>query len=126
MKPRPDVAWYVLVERADVDKTSIFTVSGRLGHAGADELRQRLGQALDEGRRQVVVDLDGADYISSAGLHCLESIADRLHTGGGQLVLCGVRGPVKLALALAGPLTHVVIEPSRSLAIARARKAPSG
>ncbi len=126
MKPRADVAWYVLVERADVDKTSLFTVSGRLGRAGADELNQRLAQALGEGRRHVVVDLDGVDYISSAGLHCLESIAARLHAVGGRLVLCGVRGPVQLALALAGPPIHVVIEPSRSLAIARAREAPSG
>jgi anti-anti-sigma factor len=59
------------------------------------------------------------DYISSAGLLALDAIAGRVHQAGGDLVLCGLVEPVRLAFDLSGLLPHFAVEPSRDLAIRR-------
>jgi anti-anti-sigma factor len=59
------------------------------------------------------------DYISSAGLLALEAVSGRVQQADGELVLCGLIEPVRLAFDLAGLLPHFAVEPSRELALTR-------
>jgi anti-anti-sigma regulatory factor len=84
--------------------------------------RTQIPQCIEAGDRRVVIDLDGRRLRQQRGLQALESIGSRLSACQGQLVLCSLTEPVKLAFSLAGPLGHVVIEPTRTAALQRARQ----
>jgi anti-sigma B factor antagonist len=101
----------------------VLEVAGRMSAASAGRLSETFARAFSRETR-LVVDLSAVDYISSAGLHTLEVAADRASGAGGRagtLVLCAVPEPVRIALDLAGLLPRLQIEPSRDLAVARAR-----
>ena len=46
--------------------------------------------ALDSGQAHLVLDLSGVDYVSSAALGALQTIAGRASAHGGKAVLCGI------------------------------------
>ena len=100
--------------------TELLAASGRLSSATAPDLARVLAQTLDQGRSMVALDLEDVDYINSAGLRVLESSAQKLKAANGELILCGLASPVKLAFDVAGPL-GVAFESSRDRAIERLR-----
>jgi anti-anti-sigma factor len=97
----------------------VLTVAGRIGHASAPGLRERLEALVAAGERRLVIDLEAVDYLSSAGLVVLEAATARFEAIHGALVLCAVTEPVRIVLDLAGALPRFAIEPSRGAAIAR-------
>jgi anti-anti-sigma factor len=119
MLPTPVLTWSLRIDRATVGDVHVFAAAGRLGTLSSGDLIERLMEAIKSGARRVVVDLTAVDYISSAGLLALDAIAGRVHQAGGDLVLCGLVEPVRLAFDLSGLLPHFAVEPSRDLAIRR-------
>ncbi len=53
---------------------TIFRVKGRLDSASYEQLQTRAKEAFDAGARDLVLDLSGVDYMSSAGLRALHNI----------------------------------------------------
>jgi anti-sigma B factor antagonist len=51
----------------------LLKIDGRVDHETAMELEKTLNNIFKRRRYQIVVDLSGVDYISSAGLHTLVS-----------------------------------------------------
>ena len=94
--------------------------SASLGSAAAASLAAHIREAEEGPARGVVVDVGGVDYISSAGLHALESAGNRMRRRGQELIVCNAAGAVRLAMELAGPLPHVTVEASEADAIALA------
>lgn len=82
----------------------LLRIAGRLGTAGAAELRSALDAATSAGGR-VQVDLSEVDYISSAGLAVLDEVSRCLREAGGVLEVVRASEAVSLALRLAG--THL-------------------
>ena len=117
--PPPVLTWSLRIERARVGDVDVFAPVGRLGMLSSGDLIEALVGAVKEGARRLVVDFAGVDYISSAGLLALNAISERVHQAGGDLVLCGLVVPVRLAFELAGLLPDFSVEPSRELALAR-------
>lgn len=97
----------------------VFAPVGRVDSATAGELEQRLLKPVGSGERRVVVDMEGIDYISSAGLRVLLRLAKKLKEVGGSLALGAMGEPVRQVFELAGFLPLFTIEPSRELALAR-------
>ncbi len=97
----------------------VLTAAGRLGHASAGALSAALDAAIALGNRGLVIDLAQVDYLSSAGLTAIDKAAARLAGVSEILVLCAVPEPVRIALDLAGLLSHFPIESSRERAVAR-------
>jgi anti-anti-sigma factor len=93
----------------------VLIARGRIGIGTAPAFAAALSAARAESPR-VVIDLEGVDYISGAGLTALGQTAngEREHT-----ILCGVREPVRITLELAGLLDGVSIEATRVAAIAK-------
>ena len=117
--PPPVLTWSLRIDRARVGDVDVFAPVGRLGTLSSGDLIEALVGAVKEGARSLVVDFAGVDYISSAGLLALNAIAGRVHQAGGDLVLCGLVVPVRLAFELAGLLPDFSVEPSRELALGR-------
>ena len=111
--------WPLRVAHDRRDGVLVLTLSGRISHSSAPDLREALGAAMTEADRDVVIDLAGVDYVSSAGILVLAEASERLRSRQGQLALCAVSEPVQIVLRLADPTARSVIEPSCALAVAR-------
>lgn len=83
-------------------KAWVIEVSGRVDAAGAALLEAHCQQGLARGDKQLVVDLAGVDFMASAGLRALLSLAKKVKPLQGKLVVSGASGPVKEIFDLAG------------------------
>lgn len=79
-----------------------LTLGGRLGAATTARLSAELADAIGGGERHILIDLKELDYISSSGLRAIEAASARLAGEGGELLLTGAQGAVRIALELAG------------------------
>jgi len=116
--PPSALRWQLTVAREDHGPVAVFVVSGRLGTLSAGDLIEALAGSIATGARRVVLDLSGVDYLSSAGLLALDAVLGRLHMVDGQLVICGITEPVRIAFELSGLLAHFRETPSRADALA--------
>ena len=83
-----------------------LVVRGRIGNAGAAELHTALQNAV-LGGEMLILDLEGVDYLSSAGLAVLQDAARERNEKGSRLELARASESVKIALRLAGPIPHL-------------------
>jgi anti-anti-sigma factor len=81
----------------------VLFVEGRLGHDAAAAL-EAAAQPSPNGVSDLVIDLSGVDYISSAALKVFQSIGDRQSQNGGRLRLRAPSVAARFALELSGLL----------------------
>ena len=80
----------------------VLFVEGRLGHDSTDELEAAVNRHLSDAGGEVIIDMSGVDYVSSAPLKLFAAFADRLSEKGGRLRLRAPSVSARLALELAG------------------------
>jgi anti-anti-sigma factor len=90
------------ITRNQNGEVTVLGLAGRLDAQSAGEAEAAFNQALDEGCQQVLVDMSGVEYISSAGLRVLLSTAKKLSASGGKLVLAGLKPYVQEVFEVAG------------------------
>ena len=83
------------------DGTIVLVLEGRLGHAGAGELKAIVAGAAHTSK-EVVLDLAGVDYLSSAGLTVIADLAAAQAGRGGRLTVRSPSPAAALSLTLAG------------------------
>jgi len=98
--------WGLTLGQAAAPGTGSVAVRGRLSRANAPRLMEAIESAIAAGERQITLDLQGVDYVSSTALQVLSELAARLQALGGRLVLTDVQPPVRIALELAGLRLH--------------------
>ncbi len=91
---------------------------GRIDSITSVELEATLFARVAAGETLLVIDMAGVEYISSAGLRVLLSLAKKLR-GRGRVALCSLGRPVRQVFELAGFLPLFTIEDSREPAVAR-------
>ncbi len=79
-----------------------LTITGRLDAQWADRLSRELADAIRGGARRLRLDLDGVDFISSAGLRVLLQYYKQVKGMQGSLVVSNPSAPVQTVIALAG------------------------
>ena len=87
--------------------TPVLYVEGRLGHNSAAELEAAAAQHPPDASANLVIDLSGVDYLSSAALKVFEALAERQSQNGGRLRLRAPSVAARLALELSGLLELV-------------------
>jgi anti-anti-sigma factor len=78
--------------------TVVLAPAGRIDHASAESFKDALRPHLERcatGQDQLVLDLAGVDYISSAGLRVLMLARKQAKAQGGTLVVAGLSPVVK-------------------------------
>jgi anti-anti-sigma factor len=113
------VVWYLRLAEEEHGAVRVLRIEGRISGATAAALEEALGRVDPAGRRGVVVDLTGVDYVNSKGLRILQATATRLRSSRCELVVCGLRPVVRTAFELAGAIEQLTIEPSPDAAIHR-------
>jgi anti-anti-sigma factor len=91
----------------------VVTPRGRIGAGTAPAFAAALAAARAESA-SVVIDLQGVDYISGAGVTAL---LDLTAGAGSRAILCELREPVRVTLELAGLLDNVEVEATRADAL---------
>jgi anti-anti-sigma factor len=95
----------------------IIAVTGRMDAVTAPEFENRMLDWIDAGETQLIVDLGGLEYISSAGLRSILTIAKNLKTKQGKLVLCALRDTVKEVFEISGFSTIIPVCESVDVAV---------
>ncbi|NQS88666.1 STAS domain-containing protein [Patescibacteria group bacterium] len=83
-------------------EVNIFSLNGRFDAHSATEVEDKLNLAISQGARKLLINLDGIEYISSAGLRVLLAVAKKLKKEEGDIKLCSLRPYVKEVFDIAG------------------------
>jgi anti-anti-sigma factor len=86
----------------DYKRSNIIRVSGRVDASTYGQLESVLKEYIDTGRIHLVLEMDGTDFLSSAGVRVLISAQKALKPRGGRLVIAQPSERVKDVLELAG------------------------
>jgi anti-sigma B factor antagonist len=81
---------------------TVLSVSGQIDDRTFATLVREAEEALNTGYVRLVLDLGGVDYVSSAGLIALQTIAMRAASRDGKMVLCCLGKKVSQVLGLTG------------------------
>ena len=80
----------------------IVSINGRLDAVTADEFQKKCMLYIEQGNIHLIIDMADLDYISSAGLRSLLTIAKKMKTCAGTLCLCGLNGLIEDVINLSG------------------------
>jgi anti-sigma B factor antagonist len=86
----------------EMNRVDLVTVTGRVDSSNAGQLGEKLSEQVDSGSINMVVDLSGVEYMSSAGLRELVAALKRVKKDGGDLRLASPSDRVREVLDLAG------------------------
>ncbi len=90
-----------LTQRVEGDVT-VFLPVGRVDTQAATEMDQALQAVMSAGNPNMVVDMSGVDYISSAGLRALAAAQVRSKAEGGDMKLAGLNERVTRVFNIIG------------------------
>lgn len=90
------------IETRELKHVSVVKISGRVDSSTAPEMEKALQDLIETDRHQMVLDLQDAEYMSSAGLRVLVSTLKAAKKSGGDLKLAQLSPRVKEVLDLAG------------------------
>lgn len=102
----------------DPSGVTILTVEGQLIVANRQELKQLVGDALDQGDRKFLLDFGKTAYIDSSGLGALVSINKKVREAGGELRLSALNEDLRSLFELTKLDTLFVIADSAPEALA--------
>ncbi len=80
----------------------VMRLSGRLDAETAAEFQTAVLSRVDGGETSIVLDLEGLQYVSSAGLRVVLMAAKRLQQAGGTLVVCSLQDTVMEVFRVSG------------------------
>jgi anti-anti-sigma factor len=80
------------IEPTELEKAVLLKVTGRMDAENAHEFEQACERWITTGSTHLIADLDGLQYVSSMGLRCFLSVAQKLQASSGSLILCGLHG----------------------------------
>ncbi len=81
---------------------SVLAVKGRLDTQTVERFSAQCTTWIDASRANVVLDLSGLEYVSSAGLSSILGVAKRVQARGGRFTVAGLKGLVKEVFAISG------------------------
>ena len=90
------------IESTIVETKALLTCSGRMDAVSAPRFEAACTEQLEQGRTNLVADLSGLEYISSAGLRSILASGKKLKASGGSLAFCGLSGMVDEVFRVSG------------------------
>jgi anti-sigma B factor antagonist len=81
---------------------TLLSVQGNVDSSTFRELVEKAEQVIKQGYPKLVLDLHEVNYVSSAGLMALQTIAGAANDNGGKMVVSGLNKQVQHVMELAG------------------------
>ena len=105
------------IEKQSFKRAELVTVSGRIDGTNASELDDAFHGLIDEGSVNIVAELSGVEYMSSAGLRALVAALRDCKNKGGDLKIANPSQRMGDVLNLAGLDTIFAIYDDETSAI---------
>ena len=96
----------------------VLNPMGRIDGTNAKEFEEALLGRIDAGDTQVLMNFEGINYISSAGLRVLLMAAKRTSEAKGQLALCAVQPHIQEVFTVSGFAQIIAIHEDSGAALA--------
>ncbi|MGI8945334.1 MAG: STAS domain-containing protein [Thermoleophilaceae bacterium] len=109
--------FHIKDEQVD-ERTHIIELGGEIDLYTAPEFKERMVQLIDEGKREIVVDLSQATFIDSTTLGVLVGGVKRLRPAGGSLALVCNDPNITKIFEITGLDRVFSIHPAREAALA--------
>jgi anti-anti-sigma factor len=93
-----------LEEKGDV---LIVRFAGRLDAVTSPPAERAMGEIIDGGKTQVLIDFAQVNYISSAGMRMLLAVTKKIASKEGKVIVCGIVDSVLDVLKMAG-FNHIL------------------
>lgn len=106
------------IETDNRQSVSVVKVKGRVDSETAPELDDALTKLLQDNRNQIALNLQGVDYMSSAGLRAVVKAYQAAQKAGGDLRLASVSEPVEVILRTVGMMQMLQMYPTEQEALA--------
>jgi anti-anti-sigma factor len=94
--------------RETIGDVEICRISGKLDANTASEVEKNLQDAINSGNKKLILDLQGLDYLSSAGMRVLLQAFKRMEASKGEMVLTSLNEKILEIFAIAG-LDHFFV-----------------
>ena len=96
---------------------NIYRLHGQLDTNTSPEFEQRLFKAITDGTRNLVLNLKGLHYISSAGIRVLLKAINAIRRLNGRIILCCLEDYVKEVFEISGMGVLLPIFPTSDVAL---------
>jgi anti-anti-sigma factor len=106
-----------------VEEGTVLSITGRMDAVTAPEIEKGLLALVDGGEKRLVIDLKDLEYVSSAGLRSLLTLAKRVKEKEGNLVFANLQGQVTEVFRVVGFYALFTICDSVTDALGRLGKA---
>ncbi len=106
------------------DEVAVLRLEGRIDVHAAERLRRACREALEEGARNLVLDLAGVSFVSSTGLGTFLVIQQEVAEAGGRAVFAALQDIPRHVLEVLNLASYLNLADSRERALALLR-APS-
>lgn len=90
------------VEGTKKEKAFVVRVKGRMDAVTAPDFEKRCATWVEADEKVIVLDFNGLEYISSAGLRSILATGKKLKTQGGKLLFCNMNGMVRGVFDISG------------------------
>lgn len=107
------------IEVRKEDNVVVAGLKGRMDAVTAPEFDRKFAEWVSGGANLFVFNLNGLEYISSAGLRSILASAKQLKEKEGKVVFAGIDGPVKEVFELSGFYSIFDIYDTEETAISR-------
>jgi anti-anti-sigma factor len=98
-------------------RANVIRVTGRVDASVAPQFEEALRQQVESGHAHLILEMDGTDYISSAGVRAMISAQKALKSRGGSVILAQPSERVKEVLGIAGLDSLFQVHPDTEAAI---------
>ncbi|MEC7840308.1 MAG: STAS domain-containing protein [Chlamydiota bacterium] len=95
------------IQEEQKDEVTVLRLKGRLDAISSPDAEKRVFEYINDGQHHILLDFQGVDYLSSAGMRMLLSTTKKLKTISGKLVICSVNVNVMDVLKMSG-FDHVL------------------
>jgi anti-sigma B factor antagonist/stage II sporulation protein AA (anti-sigma F factor antagonist) len=96
----------------------VFSIEGRLDHAGAEIFDAHVSRLIEAGERALVVDFHGIDFVASMGIRALIRPYQALAQQGGRIAVARLSDTVRGVFRVAGIDQAIPIYDSVEAAVA--------
>lgn len=82
------------------DETTVVAIAGQLLLENRQELKDRVLDEVQQGRRRFLIDFRQTSYIDSSGLGALVSVAKRIREAGGEVFISNLNSDLRSVFSL--------------------------
>jgi len=109
----------MIVTTSHTHGTAVLRVEApRLTHPALTDFSSAATRLIEDGEKQIVVDLEAVTYVDSLAIGCLMDLYKQATTAGGQLKLAGLQRRVETMLTMAGAHHIIEVHPDAPTAVA--------